>query len=118
MATRSTGTKGKKSTGGRPTPGGGRVTPKGGARRVDRSSSSPEGSTDWDAERRRFAGAAKGHRASPRWWPILLFGLLAVGIALIVLDYAGVLPGSPNNWLLVPAIVCIAGGLVAAMAYR
>ncbi len=49
---------------------------------------------------------------------MVIFGLLGIGVVLIVLDYVGVLPGTPNNWLLLPAVACIAGGLFAAMGYR
>ncbi len=104
---------------GRPTPGGGRVTPKGG-HRAHRSSRAKAGKeSEWSGESSRYtAPTPSGAKSSPAWWPVLLFGLLGLGILIIVLDYAGVLPGTPNNWLLIPALVCIAGGLFAAMGYH
>lgn len=75
--------------------------------------------TDWAAETSRATGSSRrAAKSSPRWWPLVMFGLLGVGVLLIVLDYAGVLPGTPNNWMLLPAIACIGGGLFAAMSYR
>lgn len=105
--------------GGRPTPGGGRVTPKGGGRHRRHERSTDSGSTDWAAESARYtAPIPAGAGSSPTWWPALMFGLMGLGILLIILNYAGVLPGAPNNWMLIPAIVCIGGGLFAAMSYR
>ena len=126
MASKSTGSRKRSSTGGRPTPGGGRVTPKGGhhprheVRPTPRHDHDDAGeATDWSAASSRYtAPHSSGPKASPPWWPVLLFGLLGVGILLIVLDYTGALPGTPNNWMLLPAVACIAGGLVAAMSYR
>lgn len=118
MASKSTRSK-KRTTGGRPTPGSGRVTPKGGHRAPRQSHSHPDEPTDWAAETSRYtAPAPSGAKASPPWWPVLLFGLLGLGIVLIIVNYAGLLPGTPNNWMLLPALACIAGGLFAAMSYR
>lgn len=45
-------------------------------------------------------GAAKG--PSPTWYVALMFGLMGVGIVVILLNYIRLLPGSPTNlWLLV-----------------
>lgn len=119
MARRSTASKHKGPSGGRPRPSGGRVTPKGGARPEPRRAKTPGDETDWEAERERYVAAARsGNKASPTWWPVLMFGLLGLGILLIVLDYTGLLPGTPNNWMLIPAILCLGGGLFAAMSYR
>lgn len=117
MASKST--RSNKKTGGRPTPGGGRVTPKGGHQAHRRSHAKPTDDTDWSAETSRYtAPIPAGVKESPAWWPVLMFGLIGLGILLIVLDYSGLLPGTPNNWMLLPALLCIAGGLFAAMSYR
>lgn len=117
MATSSRKKKGPK--GGRPTPSGGRVTPKGGHRRVRREHSRDSESTDWTAETARYtAPTPSGAGSSPTWWPILMFGLMGIGMLLIIGNYAGLLPGTPNNWMLLPAILSIGGGLFAAMSYR
>ncbi|HET8931290.1 MAG TPA: cell division protein CrgA [Acidimicrobiales bacterium] len=117
MASKST--RSRKKTSGRPTPSGGRVTPKGGHRAHRQSHAKPDDDTDWSAETSRYtAPTPASAKESPAWWPVLMFGLIGLGILLIVVDYAGLLPGTPNNWMLVPALLCIAGGLFAAMSYR
>lgn len=57
-------------------------------------------------------------KESPAWVPVLAFSLLALGMLIIILNYSGVLPGSPNNWMLLPALGCITGSLIAFMNYR
>lgn len=118
MASRTRKKKGPK--GGRPRPGGGRVTPKGGPRheRPIRPHES-DGDTDWAAETARYtAPVPAGAGSSPTWWPVLMFGLMGLGMLLIIANYAGLLPGTPNNWMLLPAVLCIGAGLFAAMSYR
>ncbi len=95
------------------------MTPKGGHRARRQSHARSDAETDWSGETSRYtAPTPSGAKASPSWWPVLMFGLLGIGILLIIVDYAGLLPGTPNNWMLVPAMVCIAAGLFAAMSYR
>lgn len=126
MASKSTTTNRKGPRGGRPAPGGGRVTPKGAPQHRVKSptarkdhGSTGEGATDWAAEVERNHAPAHPERGpSPTWWPVLMFGLIGVGIVLIVLNYTGLLPGTPNNWMLAPAVLCIGAGLFAAMSYR
>ncbi len=57
---------------------------------------------------------------SPRWVPILMFGLWALGLLLIVLSYMGVLPGSEDNngWYLVAGLISVLGGIMVATQYR
>ncbi len=58
---------------------------------------------------------------SPRWVPILMFGLWGLGLLLIVLSYMGVLPGSDdgsNGWYLVAGLVSVLGGILVATQYR
>ena len=109
------GSKAAKKSSGRPRAGGGRVTPKGGGPHRG----AKQGGSKAKVESARYTPpTASRAKASPRWWPVVIFGLLGIGVVLIVLDYVGVLPGTPNNWLLLPAVACIAGGLFAAMGYR
>jgi hypothetical protein len=64
-------------------------------------------------------GAVKG--PSPRWVPILMFGLWGLGLLVIVLNYMGVLPGSSdggNGWYLVTGLAAILGGIMVATQYR
>jgi hypothetical protein len=58
---------------------------------------------------------------SPRWVPVLMFALWAVGLLLIVLNYMGVLPGAEdagNGWYLVAGLVSILGGIMVATQYH
>lgn len=58
---------------------------------------------------------------SPRWVPILMFALWGIGLALIILNYMGVLPGSEGSgsgWYLVVGLGSILAGIVAATQYR
>ena len=68
------------------------------------------------------AAPATGRRGpSPKWVPILMFALWALGLLLIVLNYMGVLPGSGdggNGWYLVAGLVSILGGIMVATQYR
>ena len=64
-------------------------------------------------------GGAKG--PSPRWVPVLMFGLWGLGLLVIVLNYMGVLPGSSdggNGWYLVAGLASILGGIMVATQYR
>jgi len=64
-------------------------------------------------------GAVKG--PSPRWVPVLMFGLWGLGLLIIVLNYMGVLPGSAdggNGWYLVAGLGSILGGIMVATQYR
>lgn len=97
-------------------PTGGRVTPKG------TGSGNP-------ARRRPEAEATEGHAgASSRYTPPdphvekvtapwvvpVMFGLLLVGILVIVLNYMGLLPGGTDNWYLIGGLGLILGGIVTA----
>lgn len=54
---------------------------------------------------------------SPWWVPTLMFGLLAVGALVIILNYVGAL-GEVSNIKLVVGLVLILGGIIAATQYR
>lgn len=58
---------------------------------------------------------------SPQWVPIVMFALWGVGLALIILNYMGLLPGSDdgsNGWYLVAGLGSILAGIVTATQYR
>jgi len=83
----------KGTTPGRPAPGTGRYTPP----------------------------APKLDAPSPLWVPILMFGLLLAGAAMIVLNYLGLLPtasGDASNWWLLGGLGLISLGFVTATQYR
>ena len=62
--------------------------------------------------------AQKG--SSPSWVPILMFGLWAFGLALIILSYMGILPGSEDNngWYIAAGLGAILAGIITATQYR
>ena len=65
--------------------------------------------------------AAARKAPSPRWVPVLMFGLWGLGLLLIVLNYMGVLPGSSdggNGWYLVGGLGAILAGIMVATQYR
>lgn len=58
-------------------------------------------------------------KASPRWYGPLLLAVMAVGVAVIVLNYIGiVLPGAPNNLWLWGGLGVIGLGFVGTMYWR
>jgi hypothetical protein len=59
---------------------------------------------------------AKG--PSPTWYVVTLFTLMGVGTLIILTNYIGFLPGSPDNtWLLI-GLAGIAGGFAMTLNYR
>lgn len=95
---------------------GGRTTPKGGAQRAPSKDAKHD---PGDFSSGRYTPPTDQHLGeSPAWVPIVMFGLLGLGMLLIIVNYSGALPFTPNNWMLLPALVCFSGGLLAAMNYR
>ena len=98
------------------TPTSGRVTPK--------------GTTPGSPTRRRTESETTGahagvssrytppdphtERITAPWVVPVMFGLLAVGILVIVLNYMDVLPGGTDNWYLIGGLGLILGGIVTA----
>ncbi|MDG2025484.1 MAG: cell division protein CrgA [Acidimicrobiales bacterium] len=83
---------------------GGRVTPKG---------TRPEGYTPETVSH-------TGHEdlpPSPIWVPILMFGLLLLGVVVIILNYVGSIWDTSNAILLL-GLGMILGGIVTATQYR
>lgn len=55
------------------------------------------------------------------WVPALMFGLLLLGMIVIILNYMGVLPfvdSEASNWYLLLGLGLILGGIVTATQYR
>ena len=50
--------------------------------------------------------------------PFLMFGLMAVGLVIILLNYVVTGFGAPSNWYLLLGLGMILGGIVAATQYR
>ena len=60
----------------------------------------------------------KKAKTSPRWMGIVIIALFVLGVLIVILNYAGVLPGGVNNLWLVAAIGAIFVGLIMATRYR
>lgn len=60
----------------------------------------------------------KRPKESPRWYGFLVLGLMAVGVAAIVLNYMGLMPGGSQPLWLWLGLGFIAGGFVAATQWR
>jgi hypothetical protein len=60
----------------------------------------------------------QSQKVSPRWVPIVMFALLGVGVAIIILNYLGVLPGGSDNLYLLVGLAAITGGFITATQYR
>ena len=84
---------------------GGRVTPKG---------TRPEGYT---SDTFSHTGLDDQKDASPAWVPVLMFGLLGLGIATILLNYVGSI-WDTNNGILLLGLGLILGGIITATQYR
>ncbi len=60
----------------------------------------------------------KNVKTSSRWLGIVILGLFALGVLIVILNYAGLLPGGVNNLWLVGAIGSIFAGLILATRYH
>lgn len=98
--------------------GSGRATPKGGADpAVPRQQTGRQISPD--AGGRYTAPVPRSQKVSPRWLPVLMFGLLAIGGLLIMANYIGVLPGGePSNVYLFGGLALILAGIITSTQYH
>lgn len=65
--------------------------------------------------------APKRRRASPRWFGLMVLGAMAVGVAVIVLNYMQLMPGTdlgPKNLWLFGGLGLIAVGFGLATQWR
>lgn len=90
----------------------GRVTPKGGG--------ATPGHATPEASGRYTPPIPKEMRVSPTWVPVLMFTLLALGVAVILLNYVSLLPtwgflpdDTSNVWLLIGLGMILTGIVVA-----
>jgi hypothetical protein len=60
----------------------------------------------------------KNVRSSPRWMGVSIIVLFLLGVAIVILNYAGLLPGGVNNLWLIAAIGAIFAGLIVATRYH
>ena len=57
-------------------------------------------------------------KVSPRWLGILIIAMFGLGVLIVILNYAGLLPGGVNNAWLIAAIAAIFVGLLLATRYH
>lgn len=91
----------------------GRVTPK---KAVGTPAHAPHASET--ASGRYTPPIPREQKVSPTWVPVLMFALLGIGVAVIVLNYLGVLPGGTENWYLVAGLGLITAGFITATNYH
>jgi len=82
----------------------GRVTPKG---------THPDGYTPRSVAHTNY----KTEKPSPAWVPVLMFGLMGLGIVVILLNYVGSL-WTTNNGILMAGLGLILAGIITATQYR
>ncbi|MEA2024176.1 MAG: cell division protein CrgA [Actinomycetota bacterium] len=56
--------------------------------------------------------------ASPTWYVATMFGLMAVGIVVILINYMSVLPGGTSNLYLLGGLAMIGVGFAMTLNYR
>ena len=98
-----------------------RVTPKGTVpgRSPARAGAGSQHTGDRPAPSNRYTPPIpREQKISPTWVPVLMFVLLCVGALMIVINYLGVLPGSPDNWYLLAGLGLITGGFITATQYH
>lgn len=117
MANRSGSSSGKAASRRTPSRTTGRVTPKGTAPRGTAKAPAPK-ATAAPASSRYTPPVRKEVKVSPPWVPILMFGLLGLGVLLIILNYLEVLPGGSDNRYLLAGLAAITGGFITATQYR
>ncbi len=60
----------------------------------------------------------KNVKSSSRWMGVLILILFALGVLIVILNYAGLLPGGVDNLWLIAAIGSIFAGLLLATRYH
>src|SRR4029450_878702 len=85
----------------------GRATPKG-----TRPGGAPE------ASGRYTPPIPRQVKVSPRWVPVLMFGFLGAGSAVVFLNSLGLMPGDTNNWYLLVGLALILLGIITATQYH
>ena len=69
----------------------------------------------------RAVARPAARKPSPRWVPVLMFGLWGIGLLVIVLNYMQILPGAEsggNGWYLVAGLGSILAGIIVATQYH
>jgi hypothetical protein len=56
-------------------------------------------------------------KTSPKWYVFTMFGLMAIGVVVIVLNYVGLTPET-NNTYLIGGLAAIAVGFMMTLNYH
>ena len=80
-----------------------------------RSSSAPSGSV---RSNRYTPPIDRSQKTSPVWLGVLIIAMFGLGVLIVILNYAGLLPGGVNNAWLIAAIGAIFVGLLLATRYH
>ena len=92
---------------------GGRVTPSA------KSGGAKGGSTSGSVQSSRYTPPIdRSTKSSPLWFGILIVAMFGLGVLIVILNYADLLPGGVNNAWLVAAIGSIFVGLLLATRYH
>ena len=59
----------------------------------------------------------KKHKESPKWYVALMFGLMAIGAILIILNYLGAVPGGTDSIWLYSGLGAIGIGFVMTLNF-
>ena len=60
----------------------------------------------------------KDTKVSPKWYVILMFSLMAVGVIVIILNYIDLVPGGHRSIFLYSGLGAIAVGFLMTMNYH
>ena len=94
------------------------AAPAKGPRKAGAARPAPGGRTTPKGSGRYTPPIPKEQKVSPRWVPVLMFGLLILGMLVIVCNYLEVLPGDAKNQYLFVGLGLITAGFVTATKYR
>jgi hypothetical protein len=61
---------------------------------------------------------SKEKKPSPLWYVVIMFSLMAIGVAAVVLSYLGLLPTETDQWYRFGGLGAIALGFLMTMSYR
>ena len=73
------------------------------------------------ADSRRYTPPSHVDMPSPWWVPAMMWTFIGAGGLAIILNYAGILPGTSNGangWYLIGGLIAILAGIMTATQYR
>ena len=60
----------------------------------------------------------RDEKVSPKWYAVLMFGLMGIGVLIIILNYIDLVPGGQRSLYLYSGLGCIALGFLMTMNYH